>query len=79
MTVAEIVKMLMELPQEMEVAVETPDGFSEIYDCEIDRERSYKLAVDYSGDYHELKELDNPEVSVAVRIPGIVVLKPLDD
>ena len=46
MTVAEIVKMLAKMPQEMEVAIETQDGFSEVYDCEVDKERSYKLAVD---------------------------------
>jgi len=79
MTVAEIVKMLVNMPQEMEVAVETPDGFSEVYDCEVNKDKSYKLPVDYSGDYHELKELDNPEVGVAVRIPGIVILKPVGD
>ena len=78
MTVAEIVKMLAKMPQEMEVAVETQDGFSEVYDCEVDKERSYKLAVDYSGDYHELKELDNHEVSAAIRIPGLVILKPAE-
>lgn len=78
MTVAEIVKMLAKMPQEMEVAVETQDGFSEVYDCEVDKERSYKLAVDYSGDYHELKELDNHEVGAAIRIPGLVILKPAD-
>lgn len=78
MTVADILKMLAKMPQEMEVAVETQDGFAEVYDCEVDKERSYKLAVDYSGDYHELKELDNHEVGVAVRIPGLVVLKRAD-
>ena len=78
MTVAEIVKMLAKMPQEMEVAGETQDGFSEVYDCEVDKEKSYKLAVDYSGDYHELKELDNHEVGAAVRIPGLVILKPAE-
>ena len=78
MTVAEILKMLAKMPQEMEVAIETQDGFSEVYDCEVDRERSYKLAVDYSGDYHELKELDNHEVSAAIRVPGLVILKPME-
>ena len=78
MTVAEIVKMLAKMPQEMEVAVETRDGLSEVYDCEVDKDKSYKLAVDYSGDYHELKELDNHEVGVAVRIPGLVILKPAE-
>ena len=78
MTVAEIVKMLARMPQEMEVAVETRDGFSEVYDCEVDKDKSYKLAVDYSGDYHELKELDNHEVGAAIRIPGLVILKPAE-
>jgi len=78
MTVAQILKMLAKMPQEMEVAVKTQDGLSEVYDCEVDREKSYKLAVDYSGDYHELKELDNHEVGVAVRIPGLVILKPAE-
>ncbi|MBM38427.1 MAG: hypothetical protein CMO97_05075 [Woeseia sp.] len=78
MTVAQILKMLAKMPQEMEVAVETPDGFSEVYDCEVDKEKSYKLAVDYSGDYHELKELDNHEVGAAIRIPGLVILKPAE-
>ena len=36
-------------------------------------------SVDYSGDYHELRELDNHEVSMANRVPGIIVLKPLDE
>ena len=45
MTVAEIVKMLAKMPQEMEVAVETQDGFSEVYDCEVDKEKSYKQII----------------------------------
>jgi len=78
MTVAEIMKMLAKMPQEMEVAIETQDGFAEVYDCEVDKDRSYKLAVDYSGDYHELKELDNHEVGAAIRVPGLVILKPME-
>ncbi len=79
MTVAEIVKMLTDLPQDLEVAIQTENGFCEVYDFEMDKERSYKLSVDYSGDYHELRELDNHEVSMANRVPGIIVLKPLDE
>ena len=78
MTVAEIMKMLAKMPQEMELAIETQDGFAEVYDCEVDKDRSYKLAVDYSGDYHELKELDNHEVGAAIRVPGLVILKPME-
>ena len=79
MTVAEIVEKLSSMPQDMEVAVKTEEGFCEIYDFEVSKERSYKLSVDYSGDYHELRELENHEVSIANRVPGIVILKPVDD
>jgi len=79
MTVAEIVKKLVSMPQDMEVAIKTEDGFCEVYDFEVNKERLYKLQVDYSGDYHELRELDNHEVGIANKISGIVIIKPLDD
>ena len=79
MTVAEIVKMLEELPPNYEVAIETTHGVSEVYDFEMSKERVHKLAVDYSGDYHELRELENNEVSLAIKIPGLVILKPLEE
>ena len=79
MTVADIIKKLQALPQHFEVAVETQEGISEIYDFETDDERTYKLSVDYSGDYHELRELENSEVGLAQKIAGLVILKPLED
>ena len=79
MTVADIIKKLQDLPQHFEVAVETQEGVSEVYDFETDNDRTYKLSVDYSGDYHELRELDNHEVGLANRVPGIIVLKSVDD
>ena len=54
------------------------EGIAEVYDFETDEERKYKLAVTYSGDYHELRELENNEVSLAIKIPGLVILKPLE-
>ncbi len=78
MTVAEILKMLGNMPQDMEVAIKTEDGFCEVYDFEVNKEKSYKLSVDYSGDYHELRELENHEVGMANRIPGVIILKPSD-
>jgi DNA-binding ferritin-like protein (Dps family) len=77
MTVTEIVKMLEELPPNYEVAIETTHGISEVYDFEMSKERVHKLAVDYSGDYHELQELDNHEVPLANKIPGLIILKPI--
>jgi len=76
MTVAEIVKMLEKLPKDYEVAIETNDGVSEVYEFEVNKDRIHKLTVDYSGDYHELRELDNHEVSLARKISGIVIIKP---
>lgn len=79
MTVADIIKKLQALPQQYEVAVETQEGIAEVYDFQTDNERTYKLAVDYSGDYHELRELENNEVSLAQKVPGLVILKPIED
>jgi len=79
MTVADIIKKLKALPQQYEVAVTTREGIAEIYDFETDKDRTYKLSVNYSGDYHELRELDNGEVDLATRVPGLVILKPLED
>ncbi len=79
MTVAEIVKKLSNMPQDLEVAINTEDGLCEVYDFEINKERSYKLSVDYSGDYHELRELENHEVGMASRVSGILILKTMDD
>ena len=78
MTIADFIKILGNLPQNYEVAIETVHGVSEVYDCETDRERVHKLTVDYSGDYHELRELDNHEVPIARKIPGLVILKPAE-
>ena len=79
MTVADIIKKLQDLPQHFEVAVETQEGVSEVYDFETNSDRTYKLSVDYSGDYHELRELENNEVGLAQKIPGLIILKPLED
>lgn len=79
MTVADIIKKLKELPPQYEVAVETQEGVSEIHDLISNQDRTYKLTVDYSGDYHELRELENNEVSVATKIPGIIIFKPIEE
>ena len=79
MTVADIIKKLSSMPQGMEVAIKTEDGFCEVYDFEVNKERLYKLQVDYSGDYHELRELDNHEVGVASKVSGVVIIKTQDD
>ena len=79
MTVADIIKKLQALPQHFEVAVATEEGMSEVYDFEMNDERTYKLSVDYSGDYHELRELENNEVTLAKKIPGLVILKSIED
>jgi len=78
MTVAEIVKMLEKLPQDYEVAVETQEGIAEVYDFEVNKNRIHKLTVDYSGDYHELCELDNHEVPLATKISGLIIIKPVE-
>jgi len=79
MTVADIIKKLQELPPQYEVAVETQEGVSEIHELIPNQDRTYKLSVDYSGDYHELRELENNEVSVAMKIPGIIIFKPIEE
>ena len=78
MTIADFIKMLGNMPQNYEVAIETPHGVSEVYDFETNKDRVHKLTVDYSGDYHELCELDNHEVPIARKIPGLVILKPAE-